>query len=101
MEFLFFPFIPLIAAPPLAITPSILLGLCLRRHRAHLTRAGAAAVVAGALSWFAYTVYECTVWVWSQDVTAPIRIDLLVIAPILYLLSFLGFRACWKVRESH
>ena len=100
LEFFYLPFMALIAVPPLAIVPSVLFGLCLRRHRARLTRSGTAWVVTAVLSWLVYTVYECAVWIWSQSVTAPIRVDLLVIAPMLYVLSFLGFRACWRVRFS-
>lgn len=100
MEILYLPFIALIAVPPLALAPSVLLGACFRRHRPRLTRSGAAWVVAGALSWFVYTIYECAVWVWSQGVIAPIRVDLLIIAPLLYVLSFLGFRACWQARRT-
>lgn len=98
MDLLYAPFILLIAVPPLAIVPTLFFGTCRRRFRPGYTRWGAACVTAGAVSWFAYTLYECAVWVWSQGVTAPIRIDLLVIAPVLYVVSTLGLVACWRAR---
>jgi hypothetical protein len=101
LEIFYLPFQALILAPPLALAPALLLGVCLRRNRPRLSRAGTGWVVAGIVLWCAYTLWECAVWVWSQDVTAPIRVDLLLIAPLLYAVSFVGFRACWKARRHH
>lgn len=100
MEILFFPFFAFITVPPLALVPAVLFGLCFRRHRPCLTRAAAIWVLATALSWLAYTAYESAVWVWSQDVINPIRVDLLLIAPALYLFSLLAVLACWKARRQ-
>ena len=100
MDPIFFPIVLMIAVPPLGLVPALLFGACFRRLRPQLTRSGAVFVVAGALSWFGYTLYECAIWVWSQGVTAPIRVDLQAIAPILYLVSFLGLLACWKARRA-
>jgi len=100
MEILFKPFHWLIVVPPLGLIPVALLGLCFLHKRSRLTRFGSAWVLVGMASWLAYTVYECAVWVWSQGVSNPIRVDLLLIAPALYVLSILGGLACWKARRK-
>jgi len=100
VEILFLPFIVFIFAPPLALLPAVLLAGCFKRHRAQLTRSGRKWVLAGAGSWLAYAIYEWAVWVWSKGVTAPIRIDLLLIAPLLYVLTFLAIRRCWWARSK-
>ena len=96
MELLFAPFVAFVAVPLLALLPALGLGARRRRLtgevgalRRHLTTAGVAA-------WLVYTVYECGVWIWSQSVIAPIRIDLFVIAPFLYLLSAIALAASRK-----
>lgn len=100
MGILYLPFIALIAVPPLGLVPCPLLGICFSRHRSRFSRWGATWVLGASLAWLVYTIYECAVWAWSQSVIAPIRVDLLVIAPTLYTLSFLGCRACWKARRA-
>ena len=39
------------------------------------------------LVWFLYTFYELAMDEWSRGVTAPIRIDLIVVGPFLFLLT--------------
>jgi len=47
-----------------------------------------------------YGVYESWVWVWARGVDAPIRVDLLLLAPLLYVLSGVGVWALWKARRA-
>jgi hypothetical protein len=35
--------------------------------------------------WLAYTLYESAMWYWAKGVVAPIRIDLILIAPAMIL----------------
>jgi len=46
-----------------------------------------------ALAWTAYAVYEWGMNVWSGSVIAPIRVDLLVMIPLLIGISLLGVAA--------
>jgi hypothetical protein len=74
--------------PALAFAPAALLAgaafaaRSLPRHApAFLWPAGAAAM------WSAYGLYELRMHAWERTVTAPIRIDLLLIGPILYVVT--------------
>jgi len=99
VEIFFLPFVPVIAMPPLGLVPAVLLAMCWARQRRRFTRAGTIWIMAGAVAWLLYTDYEAGVWGWSRGVVGPIRVDLLVIAPVLYILSFLGLRAWWQARR--
>lgn len=46
-------------------------------------------IVCGCL-WVAYAIWEGAMHVWAKGVVAPIRIDLLLIAPVLYAVTALG-----------
>jgi hypothetical protein len=37
-----------------------------------------------------YLIYETRMYFWAKTVHAPIRVDLLIIAPVLYLLTIVG-----------
>ena len=51
--------------------------------------ASSGALIAG-IAWLMYTIYETRMYFWAKTVHAPIRVDLLIIAPVLYLLSVVG-----------
>jgi len=49
--------------------------------------------------WGGYGVYERAMFAWSKTVTAPIRVDLLLIAPVLYVATACGliaWGASWR-----
>lgn len=68
----------------LALVPAALLALGYARHRS--TGRGRLLLVA-ALVWIGYAAYETRMYYWSKTVTAPIRVDLLLITPLLYALT--------------
>jgi len=84
LQLLFLPFQAFLVFPPLAI----FVGLGFRAiHRGRGGERGAAGTAA--VLWMAYGVYECYIsWIWSPSHIAPIRADLFLIAPILYMISF-------------
>lgn len=86
MELFFLPFQVFLVFPPLAIV----LGLAFRAvHRGRTAGRGAAGTAA--FLWIVYGVYECYMsWIWSPAHIAPIRADLFLFAPVLYLVSFLA-----------
>ena len=60
--------------------------------------ASGGALIAG-IAWLMYAIYETRMYFWAKTVHAPIRVDLLIIAPLLYLLSIVGvvsWIASWK-----
>ncbi len=42
------------------------------------------------ISWILYGCYETYMYFWAKSVTAPIRVDLLLITPFLYSVSIGG-----------
>jgi hypothetical protein len=78
--------------PPLALIPAacFLLYFAARRHAAgELDLSGRARwSLAAGLVWLAYTIYEIRMQTWSRSIAgAPIRLDLMLTAPVLYLVS--------------
>jgi len=58
---------------------------------------GGGALIAG-IAWLIYAIYETRMYFWAKTVHAPIRVDLLIIAPVLYLLSIVGV-VSWVIGE--
>jgi len=87
-------------APHLALIPALFFtatavwwrrsGLGHPRYRSVTWR-----LAACALLWVGYAVYEFAMWRWARTVKAPIRIDLLLIAPVLYAMTGNGLFALW------
>ena len=46
-----------------------------------------------AILWLLYALYETRMSLWSKTVKVPIRVDLLLIAPVLYLATVFGLIA--------
>lgn len=101
MELLYLPFVLVVAFPPAAFVVAALIAICFAHGRPYLGRSSKRWVVCAVLGWSVYGVYECAMWVWSQGVVAPIRVDLLLVAPVLYVLSLVAVRAFWLVRRAH
>lgn len=99
MDWFFMPFRLFVDMPPLAFLPAVLFANCYRRSGQQASRANRRWLFIGSLSWLTYAVWECYVWLWSQDVTAPIRVDILILAPVLYAVSFFAVLAWWRNRN--
>ena len=85
LEFLFLPMIVVHDYPPLALIPAALFAAVAIRRRRHGERI--ALTGAAAAAWAVYTLYELQLGAWEKTVIAPIRLDLLLIAPVLYALT--------------
>jgi hypothetical protein len=46
--------------------------------------------------WVIYGIYEIFMYSWSKSVIATIRIDLLLIVPVLYVISLVGMWGAWR-----
>ena len=90
IELLYLPFVGMMAFPGAALLPGLVLGIAawLRKHR--LTPRTRRFVVIVILLWLVYGVYETVMHFWMQSVIAPIRIDLLLIAPVLTVLTLVA-----------
>jgi hypothetical protein len=96
MELIYLPFNVFLAFPPLAI----IIGLAfLKIFRGSEGRRGNT-TTAGIL-WLVYGAYECYMsWIWSPKRIAPIRADLLLFAPVLYLVSFLAIFSLFSCQSA-
>ena len=54
-------------------------------------------VLLGGLVWLVFAIYEYRMYHWSKTIVAPIRVDLLLITPILYLFTIAGILAIWRI----
>jgi hypothetical protein len=85
IEWFYLPLLPFVAVPWLALGPAAVFGY--GWHRRRRTGAGGVMLPVAAAIWAAYAIYEVFMQRWSASVIAPIRIDLLAIAPLLYAVA--------------
>jgi hypothetical protein len=100
IELLFAPMLPVLVFPPLAFIPTIAFLFFFYRYRPRLNVPTKLALLVPAGLWLLYGVYEIRMFYWSQTVSAPIRIDLLLIVPLLYFLLAVGTIGCMAARRS-
>jgi len=68
-----------------------------RRGEPFVGRFGIALAVA---VWALFGVYEGYMYFWSRTVIAPIRVDLLLLTPILYAVTILGLVQAFMRRRT-
>jgi hypothetical protein len=93
METFFYPTNWFIKWPYLALLPAFLFGFCYFVLRSRSAPIGRRIALSAATSWLLYAVYEWRMFLWSKTVSGPIRVDLLLIAPLLYLVTIAGIGA--------
>ena len=81
------------AVPGLALLPGLALALGLRVRWGSLGAWPRRLAVGATLFWLAYGVYETYMYFWMKTVVAPIRVDLLLLTPFLYLAAVVGVLA--------
>lgn len=90
-----------IVFPYVALAPALtfLIGYLTNRNKFRNPNLKSAkwAVLLAVLVWILYAIWEIKVYFWSKTVVAAIRVDLLVITPILYLSSVVAAHGWWKV----
>jgi hypothetical protein len=88
-EVLFAPILPFVFFPPLAFVVAGGFGWAWRRRRREAL-AGRVGIAIAIAVWILFGVYESYMYYWSRTVIAPIRVDLLLLTPILYAVTVLG-----------
>jgi hypothetical protein len=88
----FAPFAILVARPYLALAPALIFGLGYARMQPAAPRS----LLAATLVWALYAAYEIYMFFWAKTVVAPIRVDLLLLAPVLYLVTVLAAVGWWR-----
>jgi hypothetical protein len=87
----------IVARPLLALAPALVFGAAFYELRG---RDGAGLLLLAALFWAVYAAYETYAFHWAKTVTAPIRIDLLFLTPILYAMLAAGLLGWWRALRS-
>ncbi|MEA2692025.1 MAG: hypothetical protein QOJ16_1412 [Acidobacteriota bacterium] len=54
------------------------------------SREGGAVMLLVGLGWAIYTAYQVVMAAWSLTVSGPIRVDILIVVPIMGVISFIG-----------
>jgi hypothetical protein len=88
----FAPFALLVARPYLALAPALIFGLGYVR----LQPAAPRSLLAATVLWALYAAYETCMFFWAKTVVAPIQVDLLLLARILYLVTVLAAVGWWR-----
>jgi apolipoprotein N-acyltransferase len=96
MELIFLPFNVFLVFPPLAIIIGLVFFAIARGQEGKRGSTKAAATL-----WTLYGAYECYMsWIWSPAHIAPIRADLLLFAPVLYLATFFALFSVLSCQNS-
>ena len=97
MDLFYAPMRLLLDRPYLALVPALVFWLGYRAVRPDASR-----LLLGVSGlWVLYAAYETYMFFWSKTVTAPIRLDLLLLGPLLYLATAIGLLAWWQARRRH
>lgn len=96
LDLLYAPMLPFLDRPYLALVPAVIFGF---GHASLRPRAPRPLAVA-ALLWVAYAAWETYMYFWSKTVPAPIRVDLLMLAPALYFFTALGVFTWWRAARD-
>ena len=93
MKMLYYPINWFIERPYLAILPVLIFGFCYFGLRSKSATVARRIALTAAILWLLYAIYEWRMLLWSRTVSAPIRVDLLLIAPVLCLTTVAGLVA--------
>ena len=100
-DIFFFPIRLCIAFPYLAFLPAFLFGLFayidLKRRGSNKLRWG---LLWPSIIWSIYGIYEISMYSWSKTVDIPIRVDLVLVTPVIYLITFMGIRALLNMQTG-
>ncbi len=88
----FAPMALVVDRPYLALAPALLFGFGYTRLRPPAPRS----LLVATVLWALYAAYETYMFFWSKTVVAPIRVDLLLVTPILYLVTVAGALGWWR-----
>ena len=92
LDILLGPVVAIHGRPVLAFLPAAAFALLAWRMRGRGRFPFAAPAAASAL-WTLFGVYETAMHEWEKTVTAPIRVDLILLAPVLWIVTTVGIAA--------
>ena len=93
----FAPMVLLIDRPYVALAPALVCLIAWTRYR---PAPRARLLLFTAIAWVAYAAYETRMYFWAKTVSAPIRVDLLLIGPVLYVVTLGALVRWWSLRRA-
>ena len=96
LEIVFLPIVIIASLPGTALIPGITFIVLYFVRRRKIAKICRLIVVGMSFVWLIYGIYETRMYFWIKTVIAPIRVDLLLLTPTLYLLSIVGTIALIK-----
>ena len=92
LDILLGPVVAIHDRPVLAFLPAAAFALLSWRMRGR-GRFPFAALAAASALWTLFGIYETAMHEWEKTVTAPIRVDLVLLAPVLWIVTMIGIIA--------
>jgi C-terminal processing protease CtpA/Prc len=93
----FAPMALMVDRPYLALVPALVCTIGWTRYR---PAPRARLLLFTAIAWVAYAAYETRMYFWAKTVTAPIRVDLLLFGPALYVVTLGALVRWWNLRRA-
>jgi hypothetical protein len=97
LALLFAPIALMMDRPYLALAPALLCLIVWARYR---PAPRARLLLFTAIAWMAYAAYETRMYFWAKTVSVPIRVDLLLIGPALYVITLGALVRWWNLRRG-
>ena len=94
MSALYWPVVMWVEHPALTLVPVVVFGSVYWQLRRGERRSRGLLVVTAL--WLLYATYEGVMFVWAQQVIAPIRIDLILLGPAMYVVTAFGALSWWR-----
>ena len=94
MSTFYWPVVMWVEYPALTLVPVAVFGAAFWHVRQTDRRSRGLLVVMAI--WLLYATYEGVMFVWAQQVVAPIRIDLIVLGPAMYIVTAFGVLSWWR-----
>ena len=100
LDILFSPFLVFQRMPVTALLPAALMLLAMVKASGTRATQPRRLVLFSSFLWIAYACWEYRVSLWAETVTAPIRVDLLLIYPLLIIFTLYAIFALWRWRRT-
>jgi len=92
MDVFFGPVVAIHGRPVPALLPALAFALLALAMRGRARRPSILLALVSA-AWIVFGIYEMGMREWEKTVTAPIRVDLLLLTPVLWMMTMIGIGA--------
>ena len=95
----YWPSVQWVNHPVLTLLPVLVFGAAVRQFR----RTGRPwrTLLVMTMSWLVYAIYEALMLILAQRIVAPLRIDLIVLGPLMYVITGVGVVSWWRSLKGY